>query len=272
MHSFLLHRCRWALGSQVSMLIAGMLFSGCLGDSGTVVVKGGVPGLDSLALRGDSLIARISERRPLSLDSLRVAMEAELERRVSTLDTGSDIGTRLRSRAATDVADAPGLPGRGAEMSREAQARGDSMARATAGRLVGRVGEDRSRVDTVRGVLTFRGVEPTRQVVLQTPDGTVALSGMATRGLARVVGTEVVIRGVRISPVDIVVSDYIVRASEGVRVYDGVLNSVEGTLRLTGGGVHRVPVPPAIRSLSGSRVWIAVRDGVPIRYGVIGNR
>ena len=164
----------------------------------------------------------------------------------------------------------------GQAMSLRAQARGDSMARAIAQRLAG--GSDlagRSRGDSIRGVVTMLGAEPARQVVLRVDGNNIALSGMATSGLARLAGTEIVVRGVKITPRDIVVSDYVVRASEGVPAWDGTLDE-GGSLRLTdGSGLKRLPsVPNALRSMVGARVWVAYREGSATAesYGVIGKR
>ena len=143
----------------------------------------------------------------------------------------------------------PGIPGSdgmvgtaaGNEMSRRAQARGDSMARAIAAQLAG-ASNGRSKGDSVRGVLTLVGTEPARQVVLRNGDTNIALSGMATTGLSKLVGTEVVVHGVQITPRDVVVNEYIVRSANGVPAYDGTLDE-NGVLRLTdGGGTKRVPL------------------------------
>ncbi|HEY0931917.1 MAG TPA: hypothetical protein VGE27_18485, partial [Gemmatimonas sp.] len=116
------------------------------------------------------------------------------------------------------------------------------------------------------------GTEPARQVVLQTAEATVALSGMATTGMSRLVGKEVVVRGVKVTPRDIVVSDYIVRAVDGVPAFDGVLDA-EGALRLTdGSGVRRLTVPAPLRAYVGARVWIAMRDGAAVNYGIVSAR
>ncbi|WP_337172255.1 hypothetical protein [Gemmatimonas aurantiaca] len=257
-------------------VLAVALLGGCSGGDGSVTVKGDVAGLDSLAHRGDSLIAMADRGPRVSLDSLRAAMDAELRRSGVSVATGSGdgvlVGGSLAPSAAAEAPAAAPMSSTGAEMSRRAQARGDSIARAVAARLVGAGDANRSRSDSLRGVLAYQGKEPARQVVLQTPEATVTLSGMATSGMSRLVGKEVVIHGLKVTPRDIVVSDYVVRAADGVPAVDGVLDA-EGVLRLTdGSGVRRVPVPQALRPFAGARVWIALRDGVPVNYGVIGRR
>lgn len=227
--------------------------------------------LAASALRGDSLVALASGDSKPSLDSMRTALEAQLDsQRVS----GAGDGVLVTGDAAAGVAAnaASVATSAGAEISRRAQARGDSMARAAAMQLAGAAGGSRSLKDSLRGVLTYQGTEPARQVVLQTAEATVALSGMATTGMSRLVGKEVVVRGVKVTPRDIVVSDYIVRAVDGVPAFDGVLDA-EGALRLTdGSGVRRLTVPAPLRAYVGARVWIAMRDGAAVNYGIVSAR
>jgi hypothetical protein len=261
------------------MITATLLACGGGGDE--VRISGDVAGLDTLALRGDSLIAE-AERFPSMLDSLRLASQDELKRQLgeslSVIDPGkrpaqrgSSAGT-LGNAAATERALAS-IGNAGGAMSRRAQARGDSMARAFAARLTGAgTGADRARADTLRGQLIWQGVEPARTVVLRVPDGNVSLSGMATTGMSKLVGSEVVVRGVRVSPRDVVVSDFFVRAADGVPAFDGTIQP-DGALRLTdGSGVKRVPLPASMEGLVGARVWVALKDGRPIAYGLIQNR
>lgn len=280
-----------------SALLASALLTGCLGDNGSVSIKGDVAGLDSLALRGDSLIARAGRAGPTSLDSLRAAVEAQLASGVPDLAASGAVGGAAGGAAAVatglttgggdgvlvttpatsapaprDPSTMPQTSSLGAEMSRRAQALGDSMARAAAARVVAGAGANRSRGDSLRGVLAFQGNESVRQVVLKTAGATVALSGMATSGMSRLVGKEVVVHGMKVTPRDIVVASYVVRAADGVPALDGVLDA-EGALRMTdGSGVRHVSVPPTLRPYVGSRVWIALRDGVAVNYGVIGSR
>lgn len=267
----------WPLRLRLALLAA--VLTACVSDDSTVTIKGDVPGLDSLGLRGDSLLA-LADRSALLLDSMKVAMRAQLAG--AELPPVADSGHGALSRPGDDrsaseretrsAAIAASALSAGNAMSQRAQERGDSMARAIAQRFAGSANKDRARADTVRGVLAFQGEEPARSVVLQVGNTTVALSGMATTGLARLVGTEVVVRGMNISPRDIVVSDYIVRGAQGLPAYDGTLLD-DGTLRLTdGSGVLRVPLPAALQGVSGVRVWVAVKDGVAASYGLVGRR
>jgi len=203
----------------------------------SITVSGNVPGLDTLGFRADSLLAQ-AERGPAPAGELATTA--------------------------------------GQAMSLRAQARGDSMARASAQRLAG--GGDlsgRSRGDSVRGVVTLIGAEPARQVVLRVAGNNIALSGMATSGLGRLAGTEVMVRGVKITPRDIVVSDFLVRASDGVPAWDGTLDE-GGGLRLTdGSGRKRLPsMPVGLRGMVGARVWVAFKPGsaTAASYGIIERR
>jgi hypothetical protein len=243
--------------------LAACQVAACTRETG-VTISGDVPGLDTLGFRGDSLLAQ-AERGPADL----------LDPTVRATEGASDTtaATRTAARPAPAPSARAAAPTAGQLMSLRAQARGDSMARAIAQRLAGGGdGAGGARRDSVRGLVALVGTEPARQLVLQSGGTTIALSGMATSGLRRVVGTEVMVRGVKVTPRDIVVYDYIVRASGGVPAYDGTLDA-DGTLRLTdGSGVRRLPVlPPALRGLTGARVWVAYRAGstTAAAYGVI---
>lgn len=245
---------------------------------GSVTVSGDIPGLDTLGYRGDSLLAQ-AERGPADLlESIRVAQQ-QLDPSGRAGDTALSAGATSSSlpSAATREENrrAAGLT-EGEMMSQRAQARGDSMARAIAARLAG--GSDlsgRTRGDSVRGIVTLVGAEPARQVVLRVGGNNIALSGMATTGLNRLAGTEVTVRGVQITPRDIVVSDYLVRASNGVPAFDGTLEE-GGVLRLTDGSGRKqlVSVPAGLRALLGERVWVAIRNGQTTAdsYGLISRR
>ncbi|WP_373069153.1 hypothetical protein [Gemmatimonas sp.] len=236
----------------------------------TVTISGDIPGLDTLGFLGDSLLAQ-AERGPAAMfDSLtamttatEVAASGTNEGTIANVNGGAGGSDRLATTA-------------GQTMSLRAQARGDSMARAIAQRLAS--GSDlagRTRGDSVRGVVTILGAEAARQVVLRADGNNISLSGMATSGLARLAGTEIMVRGVMITPRDIVVSDYVVRASDGVPAWDGTLDE-NGGLRLTdGSGRKRLPsVPSALRGMVGARIWVAFKDGrtTADSYGVIGRR
>ena len=251
------------------------------GNGDEVTISGDVAGLDTLAFRGDSLIAE-AERAPMFIDSLRVASQEELKRQLAESLAVIDPGKRPVERATsngtlgTPASIEKALSGAGTAgraMSRRAQARGDSMARAFAARLAGNgTGADRARADTMRGQLVWQGAEPARTVVLRMPEGNVTLSGMATTGMSKLVGSEIVVRGVRVSPRDVVVSDFFVRAADGIPAVDGTILP-DGSLRLTdGSGVKRVPLPASMQGLTGARVWVALKDGRPYAYGLIQNR
>ena len=213
--------------------LAACQFAACARDSG-VTISGDVPGLDTLGLRGDSLLAQ-TERRPARREGLATAA--------------------------------------GQAMTLRAQARGDSMARVIAQRLAAASDlAGGTRGDSVRGVITLTGTEPARQVVLQSGGNRIAVSGIATTSLSRLAGTEVMVRGVTITPREIVVSAFLVRASDGVPAWDGTLEA-GGRLRLTdGSGRQRLPsVPRALRGMVGARVWIAFTEGsrTAHSYGII---
>ncbi|WP_353267890.1 hypothetical protein [Gemmatimonas sp.] len=267
-----------------AVALGALTACGGLSD-GSVTVKGDVEGLDTLALRGDSLLAQ-AEWTPERFDAMKREAQEEIAKALrdslgGTLpsggagnlvpDTKGPASTAVDSavqRAALAVSQSAG-----SAMSRRAQARGDSMARAFAAQLAGATnGADRARSDTVRGQLVWQGEEPARVVVLRTGTTTTSLSGMATTGMSKLVGSEVVVRGVRLTPRDVVVSDYLVRAADGVPAYDGTLLP-DGSLRLTdGSGIKRVPLPTALQGMSGVRVWVAVQGGKPFAFGVIPTR
>jgi len=251
--------------------LAALLLVACGGNDG-VTIRGDVAGLDTLALRGDALIAE-ANRAPMVIDSLRVASQEEIKRQLAeslaVIDPTSRPTAAAGSAAAAAVTNANPGTSAGGIMSRRAQARGDSMAKAFAAKLTGSGAAERARGDSVRGVLVWQGTEPARIVVLRSPTGTVTLSGMATTGLGRLVGSEVVVRGVRISPRDLVVAEYFVRAADGVPAYDGVILE-NGSLRMSdGSGVKRVPIPIGMQGMIGARVWVAPQDGKPQAYGLI---
>ena len=248
------------LARTVALLAVLASVAGCRGDDGTVTISGDVPGLDTLGFKGDSLFAR-AEAPLRTMDSLRAEAAAR------AVGAPSPAVTRKAGPGANS-------------MTVRAQSRGDSMARAAALRLADKTASGRSRGDTVRGVVTLVGTEPARQVVLRADNGatTISLSGMATTGLSKLAGAELMVRGVKITPRDVVVADYVVRAMNGVPTLDGRLEGdADGWwLELSdGSGRKRLASPPTpLRELEGARVWIAVGSGAsPTRtYGVIGRR
>ncbi len=248
-----------------AMVLLGVL--ACDRSPGGVTISGDVAGLDTIGLRGAALIAEAG-RMPTKIDSLRAIAEGKVppSRGPDFRETSVDPTT-------------PRLPGDN-PMTTRARARGDSMARAAAMRLASGSKGGRTRGDTVRGVVALVGVEPAKRVVLKAVNGgrTIALSGMATTGLSRLVGVELMVRGVMITSRDVVVSDYVVRAVDGVPAWDGKLASgANGAfLVLTDGSGRKAiaVVPSPLRGLAGERVWIAMNPGTRTAraYGVIGRR
>lgn len=166
---------------------------------------------------------------------------------------------------------------RAASIAPRTSARGDSIARAETARLMALDRNRRARSDTIRGVVTVVGTAPATTVTLRVPGITsaVALSGMVTGMLARVSGADVMIRGVRVTTRDMVVSDFVVRSVDGVAALDGRLEARAGAWSLVqtenGARVPLATIPVGLRGKEGSRVWITLTRGrsVPEAYGVI---
>ncbi len=263
----------------VMLTAAGL--AACSGGDDGVTVRGDLEGLDSIGLRGGLLLER-ADRTPALLDSIRAANDRALAVAISSGDGALDMSRLLPADSSAAVLGEPRPRTPAAphalneRMTARAQARGDSLARAVARQLaILRDDGDRSRADTIRGIVTLIGTEPARQVVLRSGGNTVALSGMATTGIHRLSGNEIVVRGLKVTPRDIVVSDYIVRAADGVPAVDGILED-GATLRLTdGSGRKQLPsVPAALRGMEGTRVWLAFREGraQADAYGIIPRR
>ncbi len=253
-------------GSLGAVLLSVCALAACSADDGNIRIEGDVAGLDTIALRGDSLLNAPS-REQLILDSLRNVAESRMR---AAMDSGSVEGTLDPSFPSAGRA--------GKSITARARARGDSMARAEArAALPPADPSKRVRADTVRGVVTVIGSSSVPQVVLVTDNGNkqIALSGMATTGLSKLAGSEIVVRGFLVSPRDVVVSDFIVRAVNKIPAYDGVLEEREGGWALTltdGSGKKRLPVvPPTLRSYPGMRVWVSFRPGseTPDAFGLV---
>lgn len=220
-------------------------------------------GFDSLSMRRDS----IARRNQAAKDSLDVLNAVRLA--TDSLTRGK---RPLNSIASTPVV-VPMQP-----MSR-AQILGDSIANAQAERIAGqnRVGLPG---DTVRGLVKMDGSGPGSRPILMANGGKTAitLSGMGTEGLSQVLGSDVVVRGMRISPRDIVVSGFSVRAVNGIPTIDGrLMKSASGwTIELSDKtGIRTLPaVPEALQAFEGARVWVAEegKNTVPQLYGVIARR
>jgi len=255
------------LGSLTAVALFAYAISACSGDARSIRIQGDVAGLDTIALRGDSLLNAPS-REQLILDSLRNVADARMRAAMDSGTVAGAIDPEFLSAARA-----------GKSITARARARGDSMARAEARVALPPADlSKRVKADTARGVVTVLGTSAVPQVVLVTDDGTkqIALSGMATTGLSKLVGTEVVVRGFLVSPRDVVVSDFIVRAVNKVPAFDGVIDEVAGggwALTLTdGSGTKRLPVvPPTLRSYPGLRVWVSFRPGsdTPDSYGLV---
>jgi hypothetical protein len=247
----------------------------------TVTISGDVPGLDTLGYLGDSLLARAARGEVGLIDADTVANGPTGVRSTGVRPTGvRPTGVRANGIRVDTSANGGSRAGElattvGQAISIRAQASRDSMARDIAVRLAGSDLAVRTRADSVRGVVTLVGAAPTRQVVLRVAGNDVSVSGMATSGLGRLAGTEVMVRGVKVTPRDIVVSDYLVRASDGVPAWDGTLDE-GGGLRLTDGSGYKLlpSVPAALRSMVGARVWVAFTPGSATvdSYGLIRRR
>ena len=275
---------RWMLPG-----VALLMCAACRQEGEVVTISGDVPGLDTIALRGDSLLAR-ADRPPEGIFDTAFTPRPHVG---EVTATASGNGTLEPASAALAS---------GAEITRRAQARGDSIARAYAAQLAGgnadgsRARSDsvgggrgggrgcggpggggnavgsRARSDSVRGVVATIGSVDAPQVVVRVGTATYAVSGMATRGMLRLVGNEVVVRGVKVSPRDIVVADYIVRAARGLPVLDGTIGD-DGALHLTdGSGIKHVALPAEVRALVGTRVWIAMRGSNAAAFGIVTTR
>ena len=105
----------------------------------------------------------------------------------------------------------------------------------------------------------------------------IGLSGMATSGLNRLEGADVLVRGVRVTSRNVVMTDFIVRAVGGTPAWDGRLEQTGSgwALELTDGtGKKRVATAPAaLRALVGERVWVSMLPGdVTKEFGQISRR
>lgn len=141
--------------------------------------------------------------------------------------------------------------------------------------------------DTLRGVVQRIGNDPVSVMVLTvSKDGkreTHALRGDARTLLERVSGLEVVVRGSAKSELDMMaaprgapvfeVTDFAVRAADGVAAVDGVLSEHGGKYVITtsDGVQHEIrSLPSQLRSQMGARVFLvgSLRE-IPSAYGVI---
>ncbi len=256
-------------------MLAGLLLGACGGNDDAIELPRSPEQLEAAARRGDSMAAMISVGQAIA-DSLAKIASGELDR--SLLATlARPVAEGLPAQAATG-AEASGT-GSGRTMSERAQARGDSMARETARALERTLAPaaNRATSDTLRGIVTLDGAPPAVRVTLVSPlaNMPVALSGMAISELLRLDGLEVVARGVRVSPRDLAVASFSVRATGGVPVADGVLTNTNGAwaLELSEGGLRPLArVPAGLQPYAGERVWIATEAGASPSFGVITRR
>ncbi|MGV3707212.1 MAG: hypothetical protein ACO1Q7_00090 [Gemmatimonas sp.] len=166
------------------------------------------------------------------------------------------------------------------QLQTRAQMLGDSIANARVQQIVGQNLKSNSP-DSARGVIRMDGTGAGSRPILVANNGktTITLTGMGTEGLSQVLGSDVVVRGMRVSPRDLVVSGYSVRSVDGIKVVDGRLTKAPGggwLLELSDkSGLRKYPaISPALQAFEGSRVWVADEgtDGIPQLYGVIEKR
>ena len=216
-----------------------LLLLACGAPGDRFSVKGSSKGLDSLGYVADSLFAQ-AERPVQAL----VPPPAVVVKDSSTGSSAAGAPTPTRANTGASATTTPARPA----------------------------------PDTIRGVVVLTGSPPVQQPMLRTPGGDlIALSGMASGGIARLEGLELSVKGMMITSRDVVVSDFLVRAKGALQVLDGRLAENGGvwTVQLTdGSGTRRLTSPPAfLRDLLGSRVWVGVNAaGVPLSFGEVARR
>jgi hypothetical protein len=128
-------------------------------------------------------------------------------------------------------------------------------------------------IDSLQGIVSVTGTGFEQRLVLQAPSRPVGLQA-ATRdsaALSRLGGVEVLVRG-RADGNSFRVESFTARRVSGSTVLDGMLRLEGSTLVLetAGGRVMFGNPPPALRAMTGARVWISGRpDTGPNSYGVI---
>lgn len=221
-----------------------------------------LPAMDSMSAMRDSAV----RRNQASQDSMSVLASV----RLST-------DTVVHSVRPIDPSASVVMPSQ--QPLTRAQIMGDSIARERADRLVGQNMAAASG-DTARGVVQMDGSGPGSRPVLLINKGktTIALTGLGTDGMSQVLGSDVVVRGMRVSQRDIIVSGFSVRAVNGIPTIDGRLMKIGGVwhIELSDRSGYRklTSVPEALQAFEGGRVWIADEGtkGVPQLYGVIARR
>lgn len=248
--------------TRSALIVATAWFglSGCGGGDTEFALPKGDAALDAAAQRGDAMAASIAVGQAMADTMSRIARGELSPAVLAQIASAGSLDT-------TPIAASERLAGSGEGMTRRAQARGDSLARAAVIAYALEQSSDANRAtgDTLRGVILLEGVAPLVRLALDTraTSAPVSLSGMATSELLRLEGLEVVVRGVRSGPRDLVVASFVVRASKGTEVYDGILERANNSwsLSLTDGGrVNLSQVPASLQAHVGERVWLA-RDG-----------
>ena len=221
---------------------------------------------DSLASRRDSIVRRTQAAK----DSMAA---------VGAVRLATDSLSHTARRASASTATASATAAIQAPVMSRAQIMGDSIANAAAERIAGQ-NRNAGMGDTVRGMVKMDGSGAGSRPILTTNGGktVITLSGMGTDGLSQVLGSDVVVRGMRVSPRDIVVSGFIVRAVNGMPTVDGRLMRAgsDWVIELSDkSGLHKLSaVPGALQAFEGARVWVAEegKNAVPQLYGVIARR
>ncbi|MCU0634107.1 MAG: hypothetical protein MUE41_04460 [Gemmatimonadaceae bacterium] len=235
--------------------------------------------VDSLAARGDS-VAALAMRGFTAADSARAGAEGaqrvrdEISQR--TLDTARAAPKSVAQPPVAETAAGQVIVGRTPVMSPPTATDLPASSRVPPPPLGDADARSRALGDSVRGIAAVVGTAPMTQVVVKLADGaSITLNGMAASDVGRLAGAEVVVRGVRTSPLELVVADYAVRRVDGADAADGMLIATADGLALLARDGTRRPVsnaPPALRAMVGSRVWIAGSLERPTAFGRIGRR
>ena len=121
--------------------------------------------------------------------------------------------------------------------------------------------------DSVAGTLRVVGSAPVNvRLVIETPAGSVNVSGPAAEELRRLAGAEVTLLGQR-RGADFDAADYRVRSIDGRPVTMGTVEGADGEylrLRTTGGEVIYLVAPPA-QLRPGQKVWVQGPAGVIVQ-------
>ncbi|MBC8087613.1 MAG: hypothetical protein H7Z40_10115 [Phycisphaerae bacterium] len=134
--------------------------------------------------------------------------------------------------------------------------------------------------DSSRGLIQFNVNVPGTRPVLMVDGGriSVSLTGIGVDGLSALNGADVMVHGMRVSPRDIVVSSYSVRAVGGFAVLDGQLQRGEKgdwniALADRSGTRTLSSIPEALQTALGARIWIDASNTTrPQTFGIITRR